>query len=200
MGIKDLKKEYVIKTASELFIKKSVAEVTIKDVADTAGVGEATVYRYFTNKKNLVVLSGVYMQQKVYENFYGFSGNSGYERLCAFYNVYLEIFVNHREYYKFINEFDAFMLSEGVESMEEYSDGLEVFRKQFTDAYSDGIKDGSVKEIKDVNSFYYSTTHSLMGLCKKLSYGKNIVRQDGTVDKTEEIKTLTEIILTYLKK
>ena len=199
MGIKDLKKDYIIQIAAGLFLDSSVSEITIKDIAERAGVGEATVYRYFSGKKNIVVLSGVYLQDKVFRGFYGLKGETGYEKLKAFYDAYLKIFNENREYYKFINEFDAFIINEGSESMEEYETGLDNFRNEFMKAYAVGLKDKSVKEITDVNVFYYATTHAVLGLCKKLAYGKDVVKQDGSTDKSEEIKTLIDVILCSIK-
>ena len=56
MGIRDVKLEFILNTATELFMTRSIGDVTIKDIADAAGVGEATVYRYFKTKNNIVVL------------------------------------------------------------------------------------------------------------------------------------------------
>lgn len=51
MGLKDAKIKYIIDRATELFLQRSVGEVTVKDISDAVGVGEATVYRYFGKSK-----------------------------------------------------------------------------------------------------------------------------------------------------
>ena len=66
-------------------------------------------------------------------------------------------------------------------------------------AYEQGLKDGSVKEQKDINLFYFSTTHALLELCKKLSL-KAVLNQDLIIAKEEEIKYLISIILAQLGK
>ena len=198
MGLKEAKEDYVVKKATELFLKKSIEEVTIKDLSDAAGMGEATIYRYFGKKQSVVKKSAIRLQNKVYKDYFKLKGESGYEKIKAFYVGYLKIFISHVEYYKFIREFDAYMMGEKQEDMEEYSAGLDMFIKEFLQAYKEGIKDGSIKENADVETFYYSTTHALLELCKKLS-GKAIVRQDENYKKDKEIQKLIDIILYSIK-
>ena len=200
MSIKDLKTKYIIESATELFLKGSIEAVTVKEIAIAAEMGEATVYRYFSSKKNIVTRCALYLQDSVYRTYFKLSGESGFDKLAEFYNSYLTIFCDHAEYYKFINEFDGYMLREDKEGLDEYSDGLDLFKKEYFDAYHCGIKDGSIRETEDLETFYYTTTHALLSLCKKLAVEKQIVRQDGIVKKDREIEKLIDIILFNVKK
>ena len=199
MGIKEVKTEYITAAATKLFLERSISEITIKDIAEAADVGEATVYRYFGGKKGIVAASATLLQKRVYQNFYTLNGANGYDKISRFYDGYRVIFNEHREYYKFINEFDVFALAEGVGDLNEYSDGLDLFKSEFLIAYREGVFDGSVGQIDDVEAFYYSTTHALLGLCKKLATDK-IVPQDDAISKEAEINSLINVILAYLKK
>ncbi len=199
MGLRDAKINFIIEHATKLYLEKSISEVTIKDIAVETGVGEATIYRYFANKKNIVMRSALNLQQKVYNDFFKLSGNTGFEKLSKFYNSYLDIFRSRPEQYKFINEFDAYMLQEDRSKLDEYSDGLDLFKKEYLEAYVEGLKDGSVRDVGNIELFYYSTTHALLGLCKKLATKIDIVRQDGLFSKDLEIKQLADIILYSIK-
>ena len=46
--------------------------------------------------------------------------------------------------------------------------------------------------------FYYSTTHAMLSLCKKLAAEGRIVRQDDLTDKRQEVRTIIEIILNWI--
>ena len=186
--------------ALALFLERSVNEVTVHDIAVRAGVGEATVYRYFSTKHNLVCAAAAKLGSNIFETYFDFShASSGFEKLALFYRSYLKIFSTHREFFKFINGFDAFMLSEGKTDSNEYASGLDMFKELCSKAYNEGLSDGSIAPVENWETFYYSTTHALMELCKKLSTA-DIVRQDLSANKEEEISTLTEIILFKLKK
>lgn len=196
--IKQTVKDGIVDDACEVFLSRSISDTTIKDIAVKAGVGEATVYRYFKNKQNLVALCAVKLQERVYNEYFKLVGDSGYERLRKFYGSYIEIFKSHPEFYRFINEFDAFTLTFSPD-LDAYSDGLDLFKEQFFSAYRLGVKDKSVREVKDAETFYYATTHAMLELCKKLSVDIRIVKQDDKIKKDEEACALAEIILSALK-
>lgn len=198
MGLKDAKIKYIIDRATELFLQRSVGEVTVKDISDAVGVGEATVYRYFGKKQNIVIKSALNLQNEVYQRFFKLKGSCGYDKLKAFYDGYLQVFLAHAEYYRFISGFDAFMISERNLELEEYSEGLDIFIKEYLAAYREGLNDGSIREIEDVETFYYATAHSVLELCKKLA-GTDIVKQDAQIAKETEIKRLIDIILYNVK-
>ena len=183
-----------------MFFERSVSEVTVRDIAVRAGVGEATIYRYFSTKQNLVCAAATRLEKTIYETYFNLGGAAnGMEKLAMFYRNYQTLFSTHREFFKFINEFDAFMLSEGKTDSNEYASGLDMFKTLCREAYTQGVADGSIAEIDDWETFYYATTHALLELCKKLSTA-DIVRQDTSSNKEKEIAALTEIILYKLTR
>ncbi len=200
MTIKDAKINFILDEALSLFLQRSISEVTIHDIAARASVGEATIYRYFSTKQNLVCAAATKLEKQIFETYFHLNNaENGWEKLALFYKSYLKIFSLHREFFKFINEFDAFMLSEGKTDNTEYASGLDMFKALCSEAYAQGLSDGSIAAVSDWDTFYYSTTHALLELCKKLSTA-DIVRQDLSSDKEAEIATLTEIILYKLTK
>lgn len=200
MTIKTVKTNYIVDEALSLFLEHSINDVTVHDIAVRAEVGEATIYRYFSTKQNLVCAAATKLEKQVFEKHVDICrAQNGFEKLESFYKTYLNIFISHREFFKFINEFDAFMMSENKTDNNEYASGLDMFKSLCSDAYSQGISDGSISPVPDWETFYYSTTHALLELCKKLSEA-DIVRQDVCANKEKEIATLIEIILYKLKK
>ena len=90
------------------------------------------------------------------------------------------------------------MILNNSQDMSQYEEGIDVFKTIFFGAYNKGLQDGTIKEIEDIDSFYFATTHATLGLCKKLA-DKDILSQDQSLDKTKEIKVLIETILYRFK-
>ncbi len=200
MAIKDAKTNYILDKALTLFLERPIGEVTMHDIAVRASVGDATVYRYFSTKLNLVCAAAAKLEKQIFETYFNFDGaENGFEKLALFYRSYLKIFTSHLEFFKFIHEFDAFMLREGKTESNEYASGLDLFKTLCSNAYTLGLTDGSIAPVSDWDTFYYATTHALLELCKKLS-AADIVRQDQSAKKEEEIAMMTEIILFKLKR
>lgn len=194
MTFKDMKYELIVDKVTELFLEKGINEVTIKDVANLVGLGEATIYRYFTKKENLVVEVATKLELMILDKFFKNENIvNGYQSIYNFYNSFLDVFVKRVEFYRFIGEFDNFILNKDC-NLSEYEAKIGMFYQIFIDGYNKGLEDGSVKKIEDINAFYLTTTHALMGLCKKLA-SSDILVQDENIDKEKEIKMLIDIIM-----
>ena len=199
MGLKDAKVNFLVDIATDLFICRSIQEVTIKDIAISAQVGDATIYRYFGKKQGLVVQSAMKILGVVQNDYFKLEKEmNGYQKLEAFYLSYLNIFQNHPEFYKFLGEFDAYMSEENGGLLDSYEQTIERYNKVFMEAYEQGLEDGSVKEQKEIGLFYFSTTHAIIELCKKLS-AKAVLSQDLDIEKSSEIKYIIELVLSSLK-
>ena len=124
---------------------------------------------------------------------------NGYQKMEAFYSSYLSIFKSHPDFYKFLSEFDVYMSNEKNSDLDSYEKAIEQYEESFLAAYEEGLKDGSIKKQDNIKMFYFSTTHSVLELCKKLSL-KGILSQDFNIEKNAEVKCLISIILSALKK
>ena len=200
MSLKDAKVNFLVDIATDLFMARSIQEVTIKDIAVSAQVGEATIYRYFGKKQSLVVRSAMKLQQAVNAEYFKLEeGKTGLEKIEIFYQSYLDIFKNHPEFYKFINEFDAFMGEDDSGAIDPYESVVGQYERVYMEAYKEGVKDGSIKPQKDIKIFYFSTTHALLELCKKLSIRKAVLTQDKVLDKSAQVGCLIDITLSSLR-
>ena len=200
MSVMDAKRNYVIETATNLVLSRPLSRVTVRDVAQEAGVGEATVYRYFSTKTSLIVACALKLQGEVSQYFLRESKPvDGYTKLVKFYASYVDLFAFRPELYRFLYEFDAYCVEQRVKGLDEYSDNLDVFREAYLAAYREGVADGSVRKIQNPELFYYTTTHAVLSLAKKLAVEGGIVRQDQLTDQIGEIRMLNETFLYSLK-
>ncbi len=196
MSLKDAKVNFLVDMATDLFMTRSISEVTIKDIAVSAQVGEATIYRYFGSKQNMVVHAAMKIQSIVSKDFFNLEkGKNGYEKLKVFYESYYEIFIKHPNFYKFLSEFDAYVSVEDSSITNPYESAIDSYKNFYMDAYELGLKDGSVRKQNNIEMFYFSTTHALLELAKKLAFKKAVLNQDNRIEKTSELQCLIDIIL-----
>ena len=199
MSIKEAKLNYIVESAQKVFFEKGIAAVTIKDIAQEAGVGEATIYRHFQKKQNIVLAVAMAIFESVSTKYFHQSQyKTGYEKIEAFYMSFYNIFNEYRYYYNFLAEFDSY-IAEQATDLGAYENGIRTFYDDFKYAYSLGLKDGSVKEIENVEVFYFATTHSILELCKKLAADSKILKQDMKYS-IEEIEMLIKLVLNNIKK
>lgn len=200
MSLKDAKVNFLVDMATDLFMSRSIQEVTIRDIAVSAQVGEATIYRYFGKKQELVVQAAMKLQGIVSKDYFRLDEKAnGYQKLEAFYLSYLKIFDQHRDFYKFLSEFDSYMSVENKDVLNPYENAIDQYKSAFMKAYQEGLKDGSLREQENIDLFYFSTTHSILELCKKLAL-KAVLNQDLVIEKLGEVRCLIDIVLSVLKK
>ena len=201
MSLKDAKVNFLVDMATDLFMTRSINEVTIKDIAVSAQVGEATIYRYFGSKQNIVIQAAMKIQGIVSTDFFNLEkGKNGFEKLSLFYKSYYDIFIKHPKFYKFLSEFDAFVSIEDNSIINPYETAIDAYKTFYMEAYELGLKDGSVKEQKNIEMFYFSTTHAILELAKKLAAKKAVLNQDTKIEKTSELQCLIDVILNALNK
>ncbi|MBR1747576.1 MAG: TetR/AcrR family transcriptional regulator [Clostridia bacterium] len=197
MSIKEAKKNFIVDVAAGLYLSRGIFTVTIKDVADEAGVGEATVYRYFSTKRNLVVAVGEKLATDVRKKSVDpIVEQTGYEKIRAFFMCFSDIYRSRPELYRFVSDFDVFVQEEEGD-LGDYEKSVFDFFLDFSSAYKQGREDGTVREIENLDLYYLTTTHALLGLCKKLAAGR-ILSQDKYG--AEEVETLVDIVLTNIKQ
>lgn len=197
--IRENTNNFIIEEAMSLFLEKSIVNVTMSDIAKRVGVGDATLYRYFQKKQNIVMQASVKLSKTVNTEYFSPKpGMTGFEQIASFFSAYELIYVQHPEYFKFINQLDAYITTENVIEINEYENAVNFYKDMFDKAYEKGLGDKTVKKLDDPDSFYYSTTHALLNLCKFLA-SKQVLAHDGSLDGNIEIKTLVDIILAAVK-
>lgn len=196
--MKDAQKDFIIEEALKLFLAKSIDEVTMSDIAKSVEIGDATLYRYFAKKQNIIVLAAIKLSNRVFENYFKFDGLEPVEVIRKFYTNFLNIYITHKDFYNFINEFDAFIINENYDSTS-YEEGIDLYKKIYFDSYEAAVKEDKLKEVTDIETFYYATTHTLLDLGKRLARKKFILKSDENRD-AHELKVMVDIILNSLIK
>ena len=198
MKLKKAKEDFIIASATKLFLDKSINEITIKDIANDVGISEATLYRMFNKKENIVIKVAIKLQTNLFQEYFDLDNDKkGIDLIKQIYDVFLKIFEKNVEYYKFINEFDNYILDKDIE-VDEYEENMKLFYDRFLFAYEKGLNDGSIKKIQDTYLFYTTTAHALLSLCKKLASGA-ILKIDEKINNLEEIKLLIDLIMFNLR-
>ena len=200
--LKEARRKAIVEEAKKLYLEKGVEQVTIADLANHLSIGEASLYRYFGKKQVLVVEAAIMTWQEILEKMTNLPMKpTGFENLEDFYGFFLSIFHEHPEFFQFVEDFDALIAKEPLSDqlLTAYEEVILSIKKRFDDFYVKGIQDGSVQCDMDPDIFYFSTSHSLLGLCKKLANRKGLLKYEDRIDKSAQIESLITIFLKHIK-
>lgn len=195
---KEERRQKMIEAAAAVYSEKGIDDTTIQEVADHAGVGVASVYRYFPGKTDLAVAAALYMWQchmiPLSRDLNIDQGTVNFLR--AYMNGFLQLFSEKPQFLRFIENFDNYISrqSERPEAFNEYETMLTEQDQSVTDRLRQGQTEGTVRGDIHIPSYYAVSTKAIMAMAQKLLLRGSIVKSDRTEPVTE-LKILIEMLL-----
>lgn len=205
---KEKRREEIIQVAIEVFKEKGIENAKMTDIAERAQFGIATVYRYFKTKTELAIAAAIWLwdeEMNILNDMFhqaDFLELGALERVRRILEVSLDIYHNHQDLLRFLEQFDNYIVKEQIplEKLENYEKSIIDMKYAMFDAIEHGKKEGSIKDNIDLEIFYITITHSLMSLSQKLILRGKILNSNNKVEGDDQIKLLIDMALSYIKK
>lgn len=199
------RKELIIHNAFELFCQKGIDRVSIKEIAHKSGVGEMSIYRYFTSKTALllatleveweIVLNEI-TETIVQPKFY--NEQSGYGQVALLLEGFRSLFDKHSPYILFSYDYKLYLIRNSSHlPVKLYKDEIKPLRNLFIHALSRGVQDGSIAMRENIEDMYLSIWGLMRGYVSKVCLFDNI--SDGENLWREHFELACKIILNGLK-
>lgn len=196
------RKEQMIDVAFICFSEKGMEAASISDIAKEAAFGEATVYRYFSNKETLVLECGKkfwHMAADFFDaetNTEAFRKASGIQQVELMMRAACRFYENERAAFRLIHDLDVFLLSHQVqkEQLKEYEEAVDALRPYLCEAIEKGKEDGSIANKADTLELYYTITNGIFGLMQKQAAG-SLLSTDLNVNEKRKIELFVELLI-----
>ncbi len=202
MNLKQVKFEHILEASKAFVLKEGLSHLTISSLAKELNIGEATIYRYFGTKTKLIIEIGVSLWEDAYQLLNNKKSNkTGYENIKIFYFTFYDMFTLNKNIFKVIDELDQMLSKKSVNDslLDSYNEVILKVKNIFDNYYQQGIEDNSVNSTVDSNLFYFSSTHMLLGLCKKLATQYHLIPCDECVEDKQQIIEGIQMVLKYIK-
>lgn len=201
------RKDLVLLHATALFLEKGINDIFMTDIAKSAGLGVASVYRYFGTKQNLVIEVAINIWDSVIKEFEGIYDNSEYkekkgiDQVRSLFSIFPILISKKPKFFSFNYDFDRYVITEKLnfQSLEEYERKVLNSYEIFTMAVEKGRSDGSVSKEFPVYKTYLAFTHALLSVSQKLS-GPNVLSSDDFSHFDDEIEILIDSFINYIKE
>lgn len=145
---KEEKRRAIALSCTELLLEYGIGNLTISEIAKTAGVGKGTIYEYFENKEDIVFeIIGIFMA-KYEEMLLQIVGRAESTREKLFHFLFM-IFeeVHYHKQLNIYREFLAISLANGTQQMVAFSVGCrERFAMILRQIVEEGIANGEIRE------------------------------------------------------
>ncbi|MCL6606363.1 MAG: TetR/AcrR family transcriptional regulator [Paenibacillus sp.] len=203
---KELRKEEVIQAAIEVFKISGIENTKMTEIAESAEVGVASIYRYFKTKPELVIEVAIRAWESIINTFLeGFTqpqyiSLNGIQRIESLLSVFLTLYKEHKEFLRLIEEFDNYIIKEKIppDRLSVYENTILNLMPFMVDAIEKGKKEGSIKSSIHSEEFYMTITHTLISLCQKLISRNTILNSDQEIDGETQVKMIINMAIHYI--
>lgn len=200
---RDVDERAVVESALRLFLQKDMELVTMEEIAADAGIGVATLYRWFGTKKALLLRAGILLWQRAGEHLEALTAEKQYQALTGFAQIRalmehaLDAFREQPGFPRFLNRLDACLAREPASQTDlmAYEQAILCLQTPVRKACIKGIQDGTIREDVDFARIYYTGTHALLALAQKLLLTGELLPSDAMVSGEEQLNTLCGMIL-----
>ena len=196
----------ILDTAFDIFVVKKIEAVSMDEIAEAAGVGRATVFRYYKNKRDLVISVcsrkwKQYLDELDRVRPISSIGNiSALDRLIFTMDQYIEMYQNHKDLLIYNDNFNHFVRLEGKEDdkLVEFHQSLWSADTRFHMMYEKAKEDHSFRTDIPEDEFMHVTVQTMMAACTHYA-GGFIWGSEENKDYTKELLLLKDMILSYVR-
>lgn len=187
----------ILDAAYGAFSERSIESVTMAEVARAAGVGVATVYRYYPTKPDLAAA----VSARVWRAYSGEAmrdasrlSDTAAEDFAYFLERFLDMYANHRDLLRFNHLFNAYVLREGVapERMRPFLDVIDALAVRFRFVWEKGRADGTLRGDVPWQEMFSTTLHLMLAAATRYAVG---LVYDGGSDPAGELRLLKDMLM-----
>lgn len=201
---KIIKKQSMLSAARKLFSEQGFKNSSMQQIADEAGVGVATLFRYFPKKDLLIVdviTEVIHEMVPIFEAIDALP-NSGYDKMEKIIDAYIDyIFSANREAVTLLENFEFYIMYNTIEEELLQMIRLAYLRigKLIQKTIDVGIKDGSI-HLNNASQDTFLTIMNLFGTAiKKQAMVSFLPTEIVPVPKKTQLIEVKKLLLNYLK-
>lgn len=198
----------ILETAFRIFVERKIEPVSMGEIAEAAGIGRASLFRYYQNKLELVIAVCAkewkeYLDELDRTRPISSLGEiSAIDRLIFTLDCYIDMYRNHKALLQYNNNFNYYVshmgVNKGNESLKEFHNALYSVNTRLHMMYERAKADHTFRTDIPEEEFFRITIHTMMAACEYYVEGF-IWGSEENRDYTPELLILKEMILGYVR-
>ena len=186
---KEVTRTKILEAGFRIFAEKTIEKVTMTDIADAAGVGVATVYRYYKTKPELVLGIGTWSwEQYLSQTFRGLDVEkmTALEGFTVYLDSFLDLYRRHKDLLRFNQFFNVYVYCEDipVNEMETYRKMVGSLEARIHALYRKALEDHTLRTDIPWNGMFSATLHLMLAAVTRYAVG---LVYDGGIDPEKEL-------------
>ena len=197
----------VVAAAREEFVEQGIMNSKIKNIAKRAGVGEASVYRYFTDKNELAKLVAFLYWNEMYDVFRTelgptlLSGISSLDKIRSFLGIFKTLLLEHPKFLVFTEDFDGYMeYVVNDQKPSNFEAKISDIKDHFLTLMKEGIENGEVRDTVDLDYIYSFVSQVMSATTQKLVSRVGYLHKELDQYSERCLDDLVDMFIHYIKK
>ena len=163
--------EALLEACSDLFLSVGIRDTEMQQIATRAGISRSTLYRYITDKAQLVFMVATDLMFRTTNRCLACAMDpeqNGYEKLKRFSHVLAREVNNNPGFIRFLSELELLYGKGPLDTPEArmYTEGMVKLIHREAQFLFEGMADGSIRSMEDPMGFISMLIHTVYGLSK----------------------------------
>lgn len=198
----------ILETAFRIFVERKIEPVSMGEIAEAAGIGRASLFRYYPNKLELVIAVSAKEWKECMDELDRTRPISSVgeipaiDRLIFTLDSYIDMYRNHKALLQYNDNFNYYVSHMGVnkdnESLTEFHNALYSVNTRLHMMYEKAKADHTFRTNIPEEEFMWVTVHTMMAACEYYAEGF-IWGSEENRDYTPELLILKEMILNFVR-
>ena len=191
----------LLEAGYRLFTGKTIDGVSLEMVAKEAGIGVATLYRYFGNKTDLAIAVSVwkweeYLEQIRQRTDVERQDLTGAENFIVYLDSFLGLYRDHRDLLRYNQFFNVYLQHAGADParMAPYEQVIGGFADLFRVIWEKGEKDGTLRTEIPWKQAFSATMHMMLAAVTRYAVGLAYQPEEGSGPE-EELVLLRDMMV-----
>ena len=205
-SMKDHRRKAIINAAFQIFVEKKIEPVSMGEIAELAGVGRATLFRYYPNKLELVIAVCAAKWKEYLDALdakrplESIGDIPAIDRFTFTLDSYIDMYRHHKDLLQYNDNFNHYVTHAGVkdEQLEEFHASIYSVNTRLEWMYEKAKEDYTFRTDIPRDEFFRVTVHTMMSACVHYAGGFIWGARDNK-DYTPELLRIKEMILNYVK-
>lgn len=201
---KERRRQKILESAFQIFARKGFEWTTMQDVADEAGLGVATVFRYFPKKNKLIISVMIYIIESSLPSFQQILNSSatGYGKFRELLNRFIHLSdPNTVNNMKLLEAFETYMafVQEPLEDIDDYHAAYASVSKIISEIIKEGKLDGTIRQDIEIEEVMGAIANAFGIYTRKLSFFESINMGGVKIVPSEQAEIMKNVFLEYLQ-
>lgn len=199
----EVSRQRLLETGYRLFTGRTIDGVSLEEIAREAGIGIATLYRWFGSKTELAVAVSVWKWEDFLRELPGEDPaarqDTGAEGFARYLDSFLDLYRNHRDLLRYNQFFNVYLQSARDDSsagghLAAYEKVIGRFAARFRQVWEKGCRDGTLCTEIPWTQVFSATLHIMMAAVTRYAVGL-VYLPEGSAAPEEELCLLRDLML-----